>query len=169
MPRPPLLNGSLRRRLLDLVRSGVGIGRAARMAGIHEDTLGRWIREKPDFAGEIEAARAESSAHLERHIAGAAESDWKAAAWLLERRHPEEYGRPALRLEARATLDFEGVLAAIEERRASASAAVPAQASTPEAEGGNPTPPPPQPTTAPRPASVALTLESVVPDEDGDD
>jgi hypothetical protein len=30
-----------------------------------------------------------------RDINGAADRDWRAAAWLLERRHPETYGRHA--------------------------------------------------------------------------
>ena len=35
---------------------------------------------------------------LLRHVNRAAEKDWKAAAWLLERLHPEHYGPPPRRL-----------------------------------------------------------------------
>jgi hypothetical protein len=168
MPRPHKLTPTLRRQILGLLRSGVGLGRSARMAGIHPDTAGRWIAERPDFAEAVEAARAESTGFLERQIAQASRRDWKAAAWILERRFPEEFGRPAIRMEAKATLDLEAVLAAIEGRRCSASMAEPALVTIAEPGAANPPPTPPasEPTGAPRPASVALTLEAVIPDDD---
>lgn len=126
--RPHKLTGALRERLRRLIRSGVSQDRAARMAGIHPDTLGRWKNDVPGFAGELEAARAESSGFLEKLIALAARRDWKAAAWILERRHPAEFGRPGVRVEATASISLEEVLSDIEQRKAGAGVGEPPSA-----------------------------------------
>lgn len=67
------------------IRQGANLGLAAKAAGISERTLYQWRQDDPTFDVVIQACRA---AHLTKHmghIDEAAERDWKAAAYLLER------------------------------------------------------------------------------------
>lgn len=71
-------------------RLGVQKLTACKYAGIHIDTLYDWIATRPEFRAEYELAEAESVIFRVESIQ-AAES-WQAAAWLLERQRPDEYG-----------------------------------------------------------------------------
>ncbi len=121
--RPSKLTDALRRRLLDLVRSGVGQGRAARMLSVSPDSITRWCQVFPDFADALEGAREQSVATLERRVHAAARKDWRAAAWILERRAPTEYRRQ--RVEAAVTVRLEDLVAEIRERAPAAPPASP--------------------------------------------
>jgi len=46
-----------------------------------------------EFLDTIMRAMELSRPRLEMIVSKAAEQDWKAAAWILERRHPKDYGR----------------------------------------------------------------------------
>jgi hypothetical protein len=98
--RPPKYSPAMLQRICEGIRLGLSYQRAAEGAGIHAATLRDWIQhdEQGDlrFAGvasAIATARAEGEQQLLVTIKTAAADDWRAAAWILERRHPEHYAR----------------------------------------------------------------------------
>lgn len=59
-------------------------GLAAQAGGISADTLARWLKEQPEFAAEMQRARAVNLGDWAEHVHHAAISDWRAARWLIE-------------------------------------------------------------------------------------
>ena len=92
--RPTKATDGRRKALLSLTRRGHTISDASRAVGICEDTVTNWIRVLPGFSAQLQAAREEAILVLEDRILAAARRDWRAAVWILERRHPERFGRP---------------------------------------------------------------------------
>jgi len=81
-------------RLLASLRLGATHRIAAQCAGIGVSTMRDWLRDKPMFADAVREAEAYGAVlMLERITAAANEGTWQAAAWLLERRYPDMYGR----------------------------------------------------------------------------
>lgn len=67
---------------------------AAACAGIAQQTFYRWRDKDREFRERLEKATAEAQALCVKLIRSAAkQGNWQASAWLLERRHPEEWGR----------------------------------------------------------------------------
>lgn len=74
---------------------------AAAYAGISKDTFFRWLRKGAraksgiykDFHDAVEKALADAEVRDVMLIANAAATDWKAAAWRLERKFPDRWGR----------------------------------------------------------------------------
>lgn len=93
MARPSKLTAERLDRVLAGLRVGATLARACAAAGISDDTLRRWRSRRPDVRTAVERAEAEQALHCLQMIAAAAPKDWRAAAWLLERRFPEHYGR----------------------------------------------------------------------------
>ena len=97
---PLKLNAELQERLLSYLRKGNYVETAAACAGIHKDTFYEWMKrgakgEEPyaSFAEAVHAALAEGEAQDLERIGNAASEQWQAAAWRLERRHPERWSR----------------------------------------------------------------------------
>lgn len=75
---------------------------AAAAVGIHVSTLHDWqarglVEESGrfhEFSKALACARAKSEASLAAMVAQAGKTDWRAAAWILERRFPFQWGRP---------------------------------------------------------------------------
>jgi hypothetical protein len=101
MARKPIeLDEGRRRRLLAALEAGATIKMAAAAAGVSEDTLAKWRRERPDLQDEMNQAEAAGAVRALGVIQTAAASGtWQAAAWLLERRYPGEYGRRVPKLD----------------------------------------------------------------------
>jgi hypothetical protein len=101
--RPPALTPEVTSRIVAAVSAGAHLSVAARAAGVSRQTLHRWrARGAAEDSGpyhELERAfeRAEAEAELRQValIARAAQSEWRAGAWLLSRRAPERWGRGA--------------------------------------------------------------------------
>jgi transposase len=97
--RPPKLTPETRTKVLTCLRGGAYLETAAAMAGVHRDTLRIWLikgAERPntpygEFARDAEKAMAESELRDLTLIGTAAQTQWTAAAWRLERRFPERY------------------------------------------------------------------------------
>jgi len=87
------------RKLIASIQAGNYIETACRYAGISHTTFYRWLEkgEKSrsgkfrDFVRQIEEALAISEQKMVLEINKA--EDWRAKAWLLERRFPERWGR----------------------------------------------------------------------------
>lgn len=113
--RPSKFTPDFQRRFLGYVRQGVGVTAAAAALGVSKSALCAWRHRFSDFSRKIEDAREAHLDRLEHHIARAAHVDWRAAAWILERRRPDEYSRRDSSGADGFTL--EGLLKKIEHRR----------------------------------------------------
>jgi hypothetical protein len=95
----------LTREIVDKIVRLVGVGNymetAAATCGISKDTLYRWLKQGArqgkglarDLADGVYEATARCEAHDVAFMHKAAETDWRAAAWRMERRNPERWGR----------------------------------------------------------------------------
>jgi len=102
MARPTKLTSKLQEQIVSYLRAGAYVETAAAAAGIAKDTLYAWLRrgaagEEPfaRFAAAVEEAQAKSELRDLAIIGKAAETEWTAAAWRLERKYPDRYGRRA--------------------------------------------------------------------------
>jgi transposase len=101
--RPTKLTKAIQDEIVRQLRLGNYIETAAAIAGIHKSTLYDWLKrgarsdEKDDryarFSDAVKKAQAESEAFDLAVITRAAQQHWQAAAWRLERRFPDRWGR----------------------------------------------------------------------------
>lgn len=92
--RPTKRTPATERRLVGLIREGLTQKDASAMGGISEHTFGEWKRTFPDFADRIKKAEAEFIHTNVQIVQRAADANtWQAAAWILERRRTETWGR----------------------------------------------------------------------------
>lgn len=82
---------STRAELLRLIRLGLADVDTCNSVGVSAEFFYSWIRDDIEFAEEVMRARGEAVAVLHEKVATAGDGDWRAAAWLLSRRHPERY------------------------------------------------------------------------------
>jgi hypothetical protein len=73
---------------------------SAQAAGISLDTLAKWETDDPEFGGAVQKAQAEAVLSMLEHVRAAAPKSWQAAAWFLERRYYQDYGRHDIYREA---------------------------------------------------------------------
>lgn len=101
MAKPYKLTPQTKKRILTAIRLGSPLEYAAEFGGINRGTLREWMNRGEEgeapyaaFLGDVQKAQADAVAVLLKRINDAAKSgDWKAAAWILERRHREHFGR----------------------------------------------------------------------------
>ncbi len=91
--RPPVLDEAKRKRIIALLANGSSRRIAAHYVGCAQSTITRTALRDPQFAAEL--AHAERNAEIEalHNLRKAAQNEryWRAAAWLLERRNPEDF------------------------------------------------------------------------------
>jgi len=89
-------------RLRDALAAGNTTRTACAMAGISDKSLYRWLKEAEsapeghelvEFRDTVKGAKAVAEHRNVMVIQEAAQKDWRAAAWFLERRWPKDYGR----------------------------------------------------------------------------
>ena len=73
------------------VRFGLHPDRAAQAAGISASTMRAHKRRHPEFATAMKEAAAQAEQHFLGRILRHSETQWTAAAWMLERRFPERW------------------------------------------------------------------------------
>lgn len=102
--RPTKLTQQTADRILTILRAGGYDETACAAAGVSRQQFYAWLRRGRDdeplydaFLADVERARAEGESRNVMLIAQAAQANWQAAAWLLERRHPERWARPSQR------------------------------------------------------------------------
>ncbi len=122
--RPTKYTAEVGGRIVAAIQVGVTVEVAAAAAGVHKDTVYDWMKKgarmpprrtppptEPDpnragktrpvlttlwyFSDALNKAIAGVEPRLLQAIGQA--DDWKAKAWILERRHPDRYARPAQR------------------------------------------------------------------------
>lgn len=112
--RPTLLDEDRLQRITDALRNGAYIEHAAQAAGITSRTYHAWMERgrnerdrisaglEPDeheavylqFLQSVERAQSEAAVDLLGEIANHARNGtWQAAAWILERKFPRQWGR----------------------------------------------------------------------------
>ena len=113
--RPSKINEERAAKIIRAVRAGNYIETAAALAGINKSTLYAWMKRgaaemdrlesdpkaKPrkselpflDFSNAINIALAEAENRDIEAINAAIHDDWRAAAWRLERKFPDRWGR----------------------------------------------------------------------------
>lgn len=103
MPRGRILKltPEVQKTITDTLSAGVDRKHAAMRAGVCEGTFFRWMRygrkkKSPEFESFLLAVKKAEADAVSRNVAiiskAAQGGTWTAAAWLLERRHPELYG-----------------------------------------------------------------------------
>lgn len=99
--RPSKLTPEVEARYLQAIRVGSTRADAAALCGLDRRTVERWMQraeEQPTseyaaFAARVHEADAHGVAAALAHITKASQKDWRAAAWMVERRRPEAYGK----------------------------------------------------------------------------
>lgn len=100
-------NEQVHETIVDAIRKGNYIITACQLASVSRDTYNDWIalaNNRPDdypeyvrLRDDVELAKAESEAELlevvRSHAISGAPNTWQAAMTILERRHPEKFGR----------------------------------------------------------------------------
>jgi len=94
--RPTQYDEKLGVKIIDAVRAGFTLERAAEYIGINPSTAQGWISKRQDFGRLIKKARREHEMGLLRSVELAGEKSWQARAWILERTHG--YAQPSARL-----------------------------------------------------------------------
>jgi hypothetical protein len=84
--------------LLKAIAKGLPLKVACMRSSLSFTTFNDWRHTDSSFAQKVECAEAKAIARLLARIEKAAQKDWRAGAWLLERRHPEMFARPEVQL-----------------------------------------------------------------------
>lgn len=90
--RKTLLTPETVKELVNVIAAGGTDKDAYTYVGISAETFYSWMK-KSEFSEQIIRARAQSKVRRIARIAKAGETDWRADAWYLERRYPEEYAQ----------------------------------------------------------------------------
>jgi hypothetical protein len=108
------LTPELQEKILLHLRVGAYVETAAACAGIHKDTFYEWMKKGArgvapyaTFADAVHKAIAESESRDLATVLKASAKYWQAAAWRLERRFPEKYGRND-RVKVDAKIEHDG-------------------------------------------------------------
>lgn len=92
-------------RIIQAVKAGNFLNVAAKFANIGERTLSRWLSKGRDhqdtgrttiystFLRDVDAAECAAEVFAVAQIRQAAAENWTAAAWYLERKYPDRWGR----------------------------------------------------------------------------
>ena len=126
--RPTAYCEDIANKIIDAVRSGLTMERAAELVGMNPNTIQGWVSKRPAFGRAIKKARREHEVSLLRSIELAGEKSWQARAWLAERVHG--YAQPSARLQVSADVHhnagagFAQLLAGLASRRVEKKAQV---------------------------------------------
>ena len=93
MPRKPKISETAKEAVVRILRSGGSRTDAAKHVGVDRSTLYRTTKRDRAFRDKLTAAEADGKLLLIGYIVKAAQKDWRAAAWMLERKHWDEYAR----------------------------------------------------------------------------
>lgn len=95
------LTPDIHKKIVLAIRSGSYMETAAAFAGVSKNTLYHWLKvgersssgPERKFRDDVHLALAAAEVNCTALIGKAALKNWTAAAWMLERRHPERWGR----------------------------------------------------------------------------
>ena len=106
--KPTKAQSKVREDLIENLRTGMTIEAACLLAGIGRTTYYRWLDEDEKWADECKSAVRFAEAVLLERVKQLAmdKMDWRAFAWILEKRFPDDYGkRQELKVESSQSSD----------------------------------------------------------------
>lgn len=106
-------------KILNAISVGAPFTHACNYAGVHFDTFNEWRKLYPEFSEQVKNAEGKAViGWLARIEQAAKDGNWTAAAWKLERRFPEDFGkRDRVQVDVnQLDREFETILAGIESR-----------------------------------------------------
>ena len=95
--RPTQYDEKLGAQIVDAMRAGFTLERAAEYIGLNPGTVQGWTTKRAEFGRLVKKARREHEMSLLRSVELAGEKSWQARAWILERTHG--YAQPSARLQ----------------------------------------------------------------------
>lgn len=114
-------------RILDALRDGNHIETACAVGGVHYDTFREWVKasEAGDerysgFSEQVTRALADAETALLSTVKTHSADDWRAASWILERRHPDRWANTQ-RVKLEVEKEIRGVLDALEAKMSPAA------------------------------------------------
>jgi transposase len=126
MARPTKYDITKAERILTALRAGNIEADAAAFADVPYGTYRHWKEDRAQFRAAVDVAKAQAKVAAVTTIRSAWGQSWKSAAWWLERRFPEEWGKrdilevtikqEAERIAAEHNEPVEKVLAELNER-----------------------------------------------------
>lgn len=81
------------KEILTVISIGGSDKDAYEYAGINADTFYMWIKRHPEFAEQVTRERLKGKVSMIRSIREQGKNDWRANAWYLERRYPQEFAQ----------------------------------------------------------------------------
>ena len=99
--RPTKLTPEVQEVIVDGINAGLTFGLTCARAGVTYATFYNWLEKGEaaksgalmEFFDAVERAKADSALRLVSQITLQAPTDWRAAAFMLERRFPDDYGK----------------------------------------------------------------------------
>jgi hypothetical protein len=115
--RPRKFDQTKRAEVCALLAAGVSVREAARFVGCDRGTIRNEARRNDQFRHQLQRARSQAQVHPLRTMQQAAATNWRAAAWWLERLAPDTFAEPAASVVGRREANkFAADLIAIIER-----------------------------------------------------
>ncbi len=113
--RKPKLTPEIQEAVVQAISIGATYEVAASFARLSRETVRRWVKRGDAdgegsyyaFAVAVREAEGKAAAQCLALIRAAAKSNWQAAAWLLERRHPDAYGRTKLDVKTEGRIEHQ--------------------------------------------------------------
>ena len=101
MARPTKLTPESQEVIVDGINAGLTFRLSCARAGVNPATFYRWLEKGEtanvgrysEFCDAVSRAKADSALRLVSQITLQAPMDWRAAAFMLERRFPDDYGK----------------------------------------------------------------------------
>ena len=101
MARPTKLTPEVHEAIVDGINAGLTFRLSCARAGVTPATFYNWLEKGEvaqsgalmEFFNAVERAKADSALRLISQITLQAPADWRAAAFILERRFPDDYGK----------------------------------------------------------------------------
>jgi transposase len=99
--RPTKLTPDVQELIVDGINAGLTYGMTCARAGVTYATFYNWLKKGEvaksgvlmEFFDAVSRAKADSALRLVSQITLQAPTDWRAAAFMLERRFPDDYGK----------------------------------------------------------------------------
>lgn len=91
MPRQTKYNQDRHDRIIAALRGGNTRRASAWAGGIDQDTFNRWLGRFAEFADAVKEAEADAELAMVERVRTAANEQWQAAAWWLERKMKRDW------------------------------------------------------------------------------